>query len=268
MFGGSNILEYVYGSNHIHVTLGGVDMADNFYYLGYENRYQKVYEAGVERWGHSPDDEILLAALTRWVNIHQLVDKKVIEFACGEGAGGVILSKLGSIYQGVDIAPSAVGKTRKVLKPFPHASVSLLDMVNQPIAEKYDAALDVMGFHMLLIDSDRRKYLNNAFHCLRRGAPMLFFREAYRMDAPSGSIKTLEEWQALTDDDYVTPQKRIVKQNGMHIEVSIPLLPSRARTKQGYIKEMHEVGFIIDEFIEMDINERCPYSASIFVHKP
>lgn len=243
-------------------------MADNPYYLDYENRYQKVYEAGVERWGHSPDDEILITALTKWVNNHQLFDKKVIEFACGEGSSGEILSKLGSIYHGVDIAPSAVEKTRKVLKSFPHASVSLLDMVNQPIAEKYDAALDVMGFHMLILDSDRSKYLNNAFNCLKRGAPMLFFREAYRMDAPSGSIKTLDEWQAITGDDYVTPQKRIAKQNGMHIEVSIPLLPSRARTKQGYIKEMNEVGFIIDEFIEMDINERCPYSASIFVHKP
>ena len=35
------------------------------YYYAYENRYQKVFEAGVEYWGHTPDDEILFAALNQ-----------------------------------------------------------------------------------------------------------------------------------------------------------------------------------------------------------
>lgn len=32
-------------------------MEDKPYYSAYENRYQKVYEAEVEWWGHTPDDE-------------------------------------------------------------------------------------------------------------------------------------------------------------------------------------------------------------------
>jgi len=107
------------------------------YYTAYENRYKKVYEAGVKRWGYSPDDEELISALTAWVEENQLKGKRVIEFACGEGGAGVILSKLGCIYHGIDIAPSAVEKARAAFKCYPNAAVSLLDMVNQPIGELY-----------------------------------------------------------------------------------------------------------------------------------
>ena len=32
-------------------------------YKAYEKRYQVVYSAGAERWGHSPDDEVLYKTL-------------------------------------------------------------------------------------------------------------------------------------------------------------------------------------------------------------
>ncbi|MCL2776313.1 MAG: hypothetical protein FWD71_23670 [Oscillospiraceae bacterium] len=67
-------------------------MPNKPYYLAYEARYKKVYEAGFERWGHSPDDEELIAYLTEWVNKYNLQGKRIIEFACGEGASGEILS--------------------------------------------------------------------------------------------------------------------------------------------------------------------------------
>lgn len=245
-------------------------MSNKPYYLAYESRYKKVYEAGVKRWGHAPTDETLVSTLTAWVKDHQLQGKRIIEFACGEGAGGEILSGLGCIYHGVDIAPSAIEKSRKALERYPSATVSLLDMVNEQIAENYDAAIDIMGFHMLVTDTDRRKYLQNAFNCLAPGAPMLFFRETYRKDDPASneSIESLEQWITITGDDYITPQIRTASQNGINIEVNIPLVPARARNMDGYMKEMSNIGFVVDDFIEMDINRQCPYSASIFVHKP
>ena len=63
-------------------------MENTPYYMAYENRYQKVYEAGAERWGHSPDDVELIATLTKWVDENQLKGKRIIEFACGEGSSG------------------------------------------------------------------------------------------------------------------------------------------------------------------------------------
>lgn len=73
-------------------------MCDKSYYLAYESRYKKVFEEGVERWGHAPDDEVLREALTKWVADNGLHGKKIIEFACGEGASGVVLSQLGCLY--------------------------------------------------------------------------------------------------------------------------------------------------------------------------
>lgn len=243
-------------------------MGNKPYYTAYENRYQKVYGAGVERWGHYPDDVDLVAVLTEWVNSNHLEGKRIVEFACGEGASGEILARLGCIYQGVDIASSAVEKAKAALENYPQATVSLLDMVNERVGDVFDAALDVMGFHMLVTDSDRANYLRNAFYCLRSRAPMFFFREAYRIDAYGGKVESFDEWMNITGADYKTPEKRYAQHNGKSIEVYIPLVPARVRTKKGYITEMEENGFVVDDFRELDVNNQCAYSASIYVHKP
>ncbi|MBQ7314046.1 MAG: methyltransferase domain-containing protein, partial [Clostridia bacterium] len=96
------------------------------YYLAYEDRYRRVFEAGIELWGHSPDDEILVRTLAEWVEENDLAGKTVVEFACGEGAAGMILSKLGVRYHGFDIAPSAIEKAQERLRDFPDARVERL----------------------------------------------------------------------------------------------------------------------------------------------
>ena len=85
------------------------------YYKAYEKRYQAVFSAGAERWGHSPDDAVLYNTLKSWVEENHLQGKSIIEYACGEGACGAILSELGCIYHGVDISPSAIEKSQKIL---------------------------------------------------------------------------------------------------------------------------------------------------------
>lgn len=238
------------------------------YYTAYEERYKRVYEAGGERWGHSPDDEELILALSEWVEKNNLKGKRIIEFACGEGASGIILSRLGCIYHGVDISPSAVEKATAALRSYPNTSVSLLDMVNQRAEGIYDGALDVMGFHMLITDFDREKYLNNAYGCLLSGAPMLFFRELFSKDAYNGTIDSIDDWYRISGKDYITLEKRYAKtKDGREVEVYMPLIPGRARTKEGYESEITKAGFTVDNFIEMKMNTQCPNSVSIFVHR-
>ena len=108
---------------------------------------------------------------------HNLKGKHIVEFACGEGASGVTLSHLGCIYHRVDIVPSAVEKAKKAIATFLTATVALMDMVNEKIDDVFDAALDIMGFHMLITDIDRKKYLSNVHATLK--APMLFYKESY-----------------------------------------------------------------------------------------
>ena len=237
------------------------------YYYGYERRYQVVYAAGVTRWGHAPDDAVLRATLEHWVDTHQLKGKRVLEFACGEGACGVILAELGCVYHGVDIAPSAVEKAREALAGFPAAEVSRMDMVLERVEGEFDGALDCMGFHMLVTDEDRRRYLANAYQALKQGAPMLFFRQSYRRDAYEGSVASFEEWKRISGSDYDTPQVRRVFNDGQDVCVQIPLVLGRAGTAEGYRHELMAAGFSVDMFMEMDDNVQCPESASIWACK-
>jgi len=238
------------------------------YYLLYDDRYKKAYEAGMEIWGHTAADETLRATLTKWVNDNKLQGKRVIDFACGEGAGGEILSQLGCIYHGVDISPAAITKAKILLEEYPNATVSLYDMVEEPITEKYDGAIDIMGLHMLVLDDHRMKYLKNALDCLVNHAPMLFFRELHKEDTTEEKIHSFEQWMALTGEDYRTPKLKTVSHNGKEVEVNMTYLPARSKSKSGYIREMTDVGFIVEDFIEMEFNKQNPYSASIFVRKP
>lgn len=243
-------------------------MDEKPYYLVYEERYRKVYEAGAERWGHAEDDSGLRASLTEWVTRHDLRGKRVVEFACGEGASGVILSQLGCLYQGVDIAPSAVAKAKAALADYPGAQVALLDMVHQQAEGPFDAALDVMGLHMLVVDADRAGYLRNVQSCLRGGAPFLLFREAYRENADDRPVESFQSWLELTGDDYRTPQTRYAGPADAQVEVQIPLVPARAKTEAGYRKELLEAGFTMDRFVPMAEDMHIVSSAAIYAHKP
>ncbi len=234
------------------------------YYNAYEQRYKKVYEAGVDRWGHSPSDAVLNETLAEWVKNNDLSGKKVIDFACGEGACGAILTRLGCLYHGVDISETAIAKAGETLVGNPNARLSVLDCVKRTTGETYAAAVDCMGYHMLVTTSDRRDYLKNACACLDVGAPMLFFRELYRENAFEGEIPDFERWLAVSGSDYTTPEPR-TDESG--IEVSIPLVPARAMTKDGYSRELAEAGFSVERFIEMDINRENPYSITIFARK-
>lgn len=239
----------------------------NPYYTAYEKRYRTVYEAGEYIWGHTSDDEELNQLLTGWVEKHALCGKRVVELGCGEGAGGVILSRLGCMYQGYDIAPSALEKANALLAGFPGARADRIDLVKDVLPENaFDAALDVMGFHMIVTDSDRKAYLHNMFRAVKPGSPVFFIHESYREDAYSGPVQTFADWERISESDYSVPQEREIGQTGK--TVLLPLVPARAKNKKDYMDELTAAGFVVDEFIEMGLNRKCVYSASIRAHKP
>lgn len=233
------------------------------YYKAYEKRYQAAYDADIELWGNSEKDVVLAETIKKWVEDNALRGKRVIEFACGEGSCGILLSELGVIYCGVDIAPTAVKKAKARLERFPDARVEVADMVKEAPKEKFDAALDVMGFHMIVTDGERQRYLKNVYSCLNDHAPMLFFRESYNEEAKENKVESLEDFQNLTGSDYETPQRRMM--NGK--EVFIPLLPARARSKEGYVTELEAAGFSVEAFERSIENGAILRSADIYVRK-
>ena len=232
------------------------------YYDRYEQRYQAVHAIGA-RWGHAAEDPDLIAALTAWVEANGLRGKRVLEFACGEGVSGAILARLGCAYHGVDLSPSAVSCAREFLKDMPNATVSRLDMVREPVSGVYDAALDVMGLHMLVTDADRAAYLRNAWACLAPGGPMLFFRETRAEAEAPEAITSVEQWAAHTGMDYETPETRTAAGRDGAVELRLPRLPARGRSEAGYRREMTDAGFIVD-----GIQPSAGFGLTIFVHRP
>jgi len=238
-------------------------MEQKKYYEWYEHRYRTAFEAGAERWGHDPCDEELADVLKSWVDKYNLKGKKIIEFACGEGASGVILSKLGCVYHGVDIAPSAVEKAQSLLSAYPAATVSRLDMVQEITHDTYDAALDVMGFHMLVTDKDRQGYLHNAAACLTSGSPMLFFRECYAHDGYDGEVESVTQWSQISGMDFTTPQERTVTVNGKSQTILLPFLPARPRNERQYRRELNDAGFCVQAFVINGENAEILSSATV-----
>ena len=235
------------------------------YYEKYEQRYQTVYAAGGS-WGFAPDSEELKAVLTDWVRENGLAGKRIIEFACGEGAAGKILSDLGCVYHGVDLAPSAVESAKKLLKDYPNATVSRLDMVKEQLMETYDAALDVMGFHILITDRDRLQYLRNVYACLAPGAPVLFYQQAFWEDAYAGEIESYEQWQDLMGIDYEQKETRYARKGDSKVEVQIPRIAGRGQSEAGYRREFAAAHLEVDRFERG--REGTAHRASIWGHKP
>lgn len=241
-------------------------MESEKYYERYEQRYRAAYDAGAERWGHAPDNAELMSALTTWVEQNRLKGRKIIEFACGEGAAGVILSKLGCIYHGVDLAPSALEKAQASLRSFPQARVSRLDMVVERLPDGYDAALDAMGLHMLVADGDRQAYLANAFAVLQPDAPMLFYKEMYDAEAYDGPVDSAAQWACITGMDYVSPRDTAAGDG--KVEVRTPFLPARCRSESQYRDELTRAGFSVEDFHVNGASREILSSANIYVRRP
>jgi hypothetical protein len=241
------------------------------YYHNYEQRYRTVFKAGAKYWGHSPDDEWLSATLADWVDTNRLHGKLIIEFACGEGACGVILSKLGCRWIGFDAAPSAVEKARNATSGFDTAQVFLQDCVCDDLHKlglpAADAGLDVMGLHMLVTDADRSAYLANFSSMLKTDAPALFLRESFRTEAYEGAVDTIDDWILINGLDLITPETRIIMTENGKTEVMLPLLAARTRNLEGYTQDFSAAGLKIIHFIPSEPCKQIIFSASFNTRK-
>ncbi len=239
----------------------------NEYYRAYEERYRIVRSVTEEIWGHSPEDDDLAAAIGCWVKENDLAGKRVMEFACGEGACAVLLGRAGCIYHGADIAPTALETAKKLAGGMENVSFSLMDLVRESAGEAvYSAALDVSGLHMLVTDSDRAAYLKNMYNALVPGGCAMFWQESFRIDAYEGEVHDFADWERRTGLDFNTPEKRTIGESGR--EVMLKLLPARPRTEAGYRAEMEKAGFVVEEIRPIADNGFMAMSACIKVRKP
>ena len=58
---------------------------------------------------------------------------------------------------------------------------------------------------------------------------------------------------------HTSPQIKTVSHNGAEAEVNMPHIPARSRSKSGYLREMAQAGFVVEDFVEMPVNKQNPY---------
>jgi len=231
------------------------------YYRAYDDRYKLTAAAGIDLWGHSESD--LEDVLTRWVEENSLIGKRIVEFACGECSSGVILSKIGCRYLGIDVSPTVVEKSRERLKDFPEADVLCMDLVKRAPEGEFDAALDISGLHMLVVDAHRIAYLRNMAVCLKSGAPVLLHCEAFREDYPDHIVESLDKWAEIVGIDFETPRMR--QMNGR--DVMLRTLPARPLSRNGYKNELMNAGIVMENLFRMNRHDGIFLAAEIHGRK-
>ncbi len=219
------------------------------YYTAYEKRYRSVYEQGADRYAFLPMEEEIQEILGHYIERFGLVGKRVVEFGCGEGWAGHVLARFGCVYQGYDIAPSALEKATALLSGYAHARVRRQDVVlgNFPL-DAFDAGVDVACLHMLVTDADRKKYLGNVYGCLRPGAPMYFVHLRHGDDSYEGEVECYEQWLQISGEDVDTPREMPAMRDGRGFAVMIPRIAARPRSESGYREELTKAGFEVIKF--------------------
>jgi len=235
------------------------------YYTAYDKRYRAAYQQGADHWGHLAGEKEVASLVSSYLIRFKLAGKRVVEFGCGDGWMGELLTGLGCIYEGYDISPAAIEKATVNLAGSLNAKAVLKDVVLDELpSNAFDAGIEVQFIHMLITDKDRKKYLKNVYRCLKPGAPFYFVHDSYREDAYEGVIDSYEQWLKLTNDDVVTPEPRTAYKKGAEVTVQVPLIAARARTERDYRKLMEEAGL---EVLELVISEDR-MRANILVRKP
>ena len=233
------------------------------YYTAYDKRYRAVYEQGADHWLFLPDYETIKTTIHDFVFRFGLKGRKIVDLGCGEGLGGLEFAKLGCIYQGFDISPAAIDKSRVLLSSYQNAQVAVFDVVREELPRAtFDAGIDIGCLHMLVTDADRHKYLTNVFNCLIAGAPMLFAHQRLENTEYDGQVKNYRQWLKISGDDVDNPQERPAVKDGQIIPVRIPLIASRPRTEDGYRNELENHSFEIQELT------RIRNTVNILVIKP
>ncbi|MBN1619480.1 class I SAM-dependent methyltransferase [candidate division WOR-3 bacterium] len=216
------------------------------YYSAYDKRYKSVYSQGVDYWSSFPEViEGVITVLTSLLPVISTADNmKLIELGCGEGCYAGHISKMGIKYTGLDISETAVSKAKKRFDDRKIKFISGDMTVCREIKENaFDFALDISSLHMLVVDQDRNKYLSTVERILKPGGRAIFLNESYRENSIKCRIETYEQWLSISGTDVDSSETRKAFQNGLPINIDIPRIACRPKSKDQYRDEILSHGF-------------------------
>lgn len=129
------------------------------YYEAYQKRYKKIHKKFGKSWaGDLPTYE-----LKTWFEKYQIKkDSPILELGCGEGQNAIYLASLGYNIYASDISSEAIkwAKEQAYKQNYCNVNFFVLDVLNNNYNEKHSAIYSISVLHMLVVDEDRKKFLD------------------------------------------------------------------------------------------------------------
>ena len=123
------------------------------YYEAYDDRYRQIHSQNLQ-WFYDEPTPIVMETIHKF-RIRQ--DQPVLELGCGEGRDAHSLLKQGYSLLATDISPAAISYAQKKWPEFAD-HFSVLDCIDDEIAEEYDFIYAIAVIHMFVEDSDREQF--------------------------------------------------------------------------------------------------------------
>jgi len=130
------------------------------YYEAYENRYKTYHDQEKMAWAGDRPSYILSDLFEKYIK-----DKKVaniFEIGCGEGQNAIYLMQKGYNIDATDVSKEAINWCKKVAleKHLDPNKFFVLDALDSNLRKKYDLICSISTLHMLVLDEDRKKFLD------------------------------------------------------------------------------------------------------------
>lgn len=248
-----------------HLTMPiGKDLYD------YEDRYQRVFEAGALYW-NDPDTNPFLAQVVEGLPR----GSNCVEFGCGEGYQARFIASRGHAVTAIDLSKTAIEKAIRETPPGLSVRFLVGDVTDHEIPglppATFELAVNIGCLHMMAESEDRSAHLDLVYRSLARGGRFFLQNGLALSDVQTTSH---EEEQQL-----VEMKRHSIKQTHELREATIPtaqgpktlMLPRCPACKMlsldDYRRELEARGFIIIS-AERHRGQNFGYEAVILAEKP
>lgn len=131
------------------------------YYKAYDKRYKQLHDNNLA-WEFDVNSDIIFDVLDKYTISNF---SSILEIGCGEGRDARYLLEKGYNVLASDVSVEAINYCKKI-DSVHSDNYRVIDVLDCDIVDKFDFIYSIACFHMLVLDSDRKKFLDFIFEHL------------------------------------------------------------------------------------------------------